>query len=371
MQEIRGYYLLITQTFKFMKAPKIICTVAALAFSIAASQAVETDPVGFVSVTVPANSDATIALPLNRTSVFKGTISSITGSTITVAGTPGWSVNQLVFNGPNDFGADQLQTYAVQISSGSLEGLTAKITANSNSSISVQLEAGDTLSGAVGASIDIMPYWTPSTIFGSASVPIGTQLLGFQAPTAGINLGNSEQYTCSGLGIWEDDILFGEDGTNAPLKFGAGFIIRNPTASQLTLSMVGGVPMSTHRIRISTLASNTAQDISFGFMSPVPEKLSTVGDPSVPLVQRTSNFLQFPVSVGDQILGFDNSTAGINKGNSIQFTWNGTEWEDDINFGNVADYLTTLKPGFGYIYRKSASPTPSSLVWSRLPSYLQ
>ncbi len=354
-----------------MKAPKILCSIAALAFSLTASHAVETDPVGFVSITVPANSDATIALPLNRAPEFKGTIASISASTLTVTGTPGWVANQFVFNGPNDVGTDQLKTYAVQISSGSLEGLIAKITANSATTVTVQLESGDSLSAAVGASIDIMPYWTPSTVFSSASVPVGTQLLGFQSPTAGINLGNSEQYTCSAPGTWEDDINFGEDGTHAALKFGAGFIVRNATATQLTLSIVGGVPMSTHRIRISTLANNTAQDVAFGFMSPVPEKLSTIGDPSVLPAQRTANFLQFPVSIGDQILGFDNSMTGINKGNSIQFTWNGTEWEDDINFGEVANYLTTLKPGFGYIYRKAASPTASSVVWTRLPSYLQ
>lgn len=353
-----------------MKTPKILCSLAALALAQGSLFAVNTDPVGFVSVSVPANSDATIAVPLNRTSEFKGLTSAFTGIsgsvTITVAGSPGWTPGQFV---PL---ATANKTYALQFASGAKEGLTLPITGNAADSVTVTVSAADDLSGVLanGEQIDIMPYWTPATIL-TSTTPTGTQLLGFQAPNAGINVGNSEQYTCSGPGTWEDDINFGQDGTHVPLKFGGALIIRNNSASVLPVSFVGGVPMSTHRIRLATQAGNVPQDIAFGFMSPIPEKLSSVGDPSIPVGQQTANFLQLPVSVGDQILGFDNSTTGINKGNSIQFTWSGTEWEDDINFGQVANYLTTLNPGFGYIYRKAASPTPTSVVWSRLPVYLQ
>jgi uncharacterized protein (TIGR02597 family) len=353
-----------------MKTPKLLCTIAAIALAQGSLFAVNTDPVGFVSVTVPANSDATIAVPLNRTSEFKGltsAFSGISGSvTITVAGTPGWTAGQFA---PL---ATANKTYALQLASGTKEGLTLPITNNGTNTVTVTVSASDDLTGvlASGEQIDIMPYWTPSSIF-TTSTPVGTQLLGFQAPNAGINVGNSEQYTCSGAGVWEDDINFGQDGSHVPLKFGGAFIIRNNSAAQLAVLFVGGVPMSTHRVRLSTQANNVAQDIAFGFMSPVPEKLSSIGDPSIPSGQQTSNFLQLPAAIGDQILGFDNSTTGINKGNAIQFTWSGTEWEDDINFGSVANYQTTLKPGFGYIYRKAASPTATSVVWSRLPSYLQ
>jgi uncharacterized protein (TIGR02597 family) len=358
MQEIRGYYLLITQTFKFMKAPKIICTVAALAFSIAALQAVETDPVGFVSVTVKANSDATIAVPVNRASEFKGTVASVLGNQITVSGTPGWLVNQFVFNG-----LDQVKTYAVQIASnvGGKEGMIGKITSNTNNAITIQLDSGDTLSGiAAGEQIDIMPYWTPSTLF-SAAPAVGFELAGFELGETGINFGATEIYSHNGSNSWED-LINGGDGSHTPLRFGSALIARNSSGTNYTATFVGSVPMSTTRIRFSTKAANMAQDHYVGYMCPVAEPLATATNP---------NALGFPVQVGDTIQGFDNTVSGINKGADEIYSWTGTAWEDLINGGDVIPNIQSLKPGFGYIFQKAATATPTSVVWSKTPSYLQ
>lgn len=355
MQEIRGYYLLITQTFKSMKAPKIICTVAALAFSIAASQAVETDPVGFVSVTVPANSDAILAVPLNRTSEFKGTISSISGNTITVNGTPTWVASQFVFNGPNDAGIDQLKTYAVQIASGVKEGLTAKVTANTTNSITLDVPVGESLtgilSGASGDSIDIMPYWTPSSLIPAESVSTNSQILFLKSAQAGVNLSSSAALIFD-AGVWNDDNF--ENADHLPLDFGNAFIYRNGTAAT-TISMVGAVPMNKHRILLRTRASNTDQDIAIGFTSPVPTAVGSLG-------------LGF--NEDDQILIYNNSAVGINKSSIAALIYTAADgWVDD-NFTPVnTTYM--LQPGQGYIFRKKGTLTPQTLVWTALQSYLQ
>lgn len=355
-----------------MKSLKYLATISALVASSAL--AATTDPVGFVSTTVPANSDAVLAVPLNRASVFKGMIQTISGSTVTVAGTPAWTTapQQFVQALPT-----QINTYAIQLASGAKEGLIAKIVSNTANSVTLQLNAGDDLTGVIaedadgivgnGDQIDIMPYWTPSTV--AKGVPVATQILGFESPATGINLGNSEQFVCNGSDTWENELNF-DDATHSPLKFGTMIILRNNAASPLSLSFVGSVPMSTHRIRLETKAGNTAQDNAFGFMSPVPESLSSVGNPSVPVPQQTANLLQLPVSVGDQILGFDNSLPGFNKGTAVQYTWTGTAWEDDLTLSEI-DYTTKLQPGFGYIFRKAATTSATSLVWARLPSYLQ
>jgi uncharacterized protein (TIGR02597 family) len=346
-----------------MKTPKIICTVAALAFSITASQAVETDPVGFVSVTVKANSDATIAVPVNRASEFKGTVASILGNQITVSGTPGWSVNQFVFNGPLDLGADQLKTYAVQIASnvGGKEGMIGKITANTATAITIQLDSGDSLSGiAAGEQIDIMPYWTPSTLL-SAAPAVGFELAGFELGETGINFGATEIYSHNGSNSWED-LINGGDGSHTPLRFASALVARNSSGTNYTATFVGSVPMSTARIRLSTKAANTAQDHYVGYMCPVSEPLATLTNP---------NALGFPVQVGDTIQGFDNTVSGINKGADEIYSWTGTAWEDLINGGDVTPNVQSLKPGFGYIFQKAATATPTSVVWSKTPSYLQ
>lgn len=349
-----------------MKAPKILCGIAALAFSLTASQAVETDPVGFVSVTVPANSDAVLAIPMNRASEFKGVISSIAGSVITVTGSPGWTINQF------SPGTTANKTYALQIASGANEGMIGKVTANTANSVTVQLEPGDTLAGVVagatGDQVDIMPFWTPSTLF-TAAPPTGSELIGFVNAGVGINLGASEVYQHTGSNVWEDGVN-GGSGSHIPLNFGASYILRNAGASPATLSFVGSVPMSAHRIRIATLAGNTEQDVSFGYMSPVPEALSTIGNPSIPVVNQTPNALGFPLQAGDTIIGFDNSEVGINKGAAEVYLWTGTAFEDQVNGGNVT-HTTTLKPGFGYIFRKAATANPTSAVWTHVQSYLQ
>lgn len=331
------------------------------------------DPVGFVSVTVKANSDSAIALPMNRSAVFKGVIQSISGSTLTVAGTsPAWATNQFVQALPS-----QPETYAVQVASGTKEGMVGKVTANGANTVTISLAAGDDLSGVkteavdgvgFGDHIDIMPYWTPSALFSTPPAP-GVTLLGFGAAGSGVNLGASELYAHAGGNVWEDGIT-SDDATHVPLSFGLAMFVRNPTGANMTVSIAGSVPMSASRIRIATLASNTAQDVAFGYMSPVPEALSSVGNPAVPGGQQSANVLQLPAQPGDSILGFDNDASGINKGASEIYTWSGTAWEDDINGGEVP-YTVQLRPGVGYFYRKAATVTPVSLVWVHVPGYLQ
>ena len=148
-----------------MKSLKYIATFTAIALNSAL--AATTDPVGFVSVSVPANSDAVLAVPLNRAATFKGMIQTISGNTITVAGTPAWATTpaQFVQALPG-----QVETYAVQLASGTKEGLIAKIVSNTANSVTIQLDAGDDLTGVVaedadaiannGDQIDIFPYWT-------------------------------------------------------------------------------------------------------------------------------------------------------------------------------------------------------------------
>jgi uncharacterized protein (TIGR02597 family) len=337
-----------------------------LSAGAANGQTATTDPVGFVTVNVKANSDATIAVPLNRSALFKGVIQSISGTTITVAGTsPAWQTSpmQFVQSIPT-----QVSTYAVKLATGAKEGMIGKITANGTNTITIQLDAGDDLSGVkteavdgvgLGDHIDILAYWTPASLL-SVVPPVGFSIAGFENPGAGINFGSSELYAHAGSNSWEDGIN-GGDSTHSPLRFGAALIARNSSGADYSATFVGAVPMTTSRIRISTLASNTAQDQYIGYMAPVPEPIATPTNP---------NALGFPVQTGDSIQGFDNSISGFNQGSAEYYVWNGAAWEDGINGGEIHTTAVTLKPGFGYIFQKAPTPTPTSVVWVRVPGYL-
>lgn len=343
-------------------------TSASILFSLAllgagpvhAATTATTDPVGFVSVTVPATSDAVLAVPLNRTPDFKGVIQSIAGNVITVAGTsPGWATSPMKYvqSLPS-----QPNTYAVLIATGAKEGMTAKITANGANTVTIQLDAGDDLTGVkteavdgvgLGDHIDIMPYWTPSTLIPSTA-GAGVTILGFTGAPAGINLSSTQIYSHVGGGVWEDGVTT-EDATHTPLRFGAGFVLRNTAGSALPITFVGSVPMTKYRRQLSTLAANTDQDITFGYASPIPETLDNVGLGSVP--------------DGDTILVFNNNATGYNKSASQLLVKDSGVWIDDATQVPVGPTFQ-LQPGFGYVYRKFRTGSASTTVWSDLPSYL-
>jgi len=307
-----------------------------------------TDPVGFVSISVPAASDYSLGFPLHRPSEFQGVIQSISGNTITVAGTPGWSTSQFVYAQ-----GTQAKTYYVQIDSGTKEGQYAKITANDATSITLTLNSGDDLSNILtnaangtGDMISIIPYWTPSTLF-SGMTP-GTQLLLFPSGTAGINLAASFAYVFSGSS-WFQGATNVDD---AVLDLGLGLVLRNNSASVASVAVTGAVPMTANRYLFRTLAANTKQDNRFFFNSPVPEIIGNTG---------------LGITPGDQLLVFDNTATGKNKAPVFSIVWSGSAW-----FQGATDVTATfaLQPGTSYILRKNSTASPQTFVSSGLPSYL-
>jgi len=341
-------------------------SIKAFAFSIAVlgaangfgqTQAV-TDPVGFVSVTVPANSDAVLAVPMNRASVYKGVINSISGTTITVAGiSPAWGNNQFVQALPT-----QINTYAVQFASGVKEGMIGKVTGNTANTFTISLESGDDLTGVksetvdgagLGDHIDIMPYWTPLSVLGS-TVPVNTQILNFDLVGAGVNNAATGSYGFDGANWVNEDSFDFADHT--PLYFGKAFILRNNNGSPLTASIVGAVPMSKHRILLRTLVGGGVdQDVRIGFSSPVPQTVGSIG-------------LGF--SEDDQLLVFNNASTGKNKAPSQTLFYTVADgWVDD-GFTPVGTTFM-IQPGQGYVFRKKGTASPTTIVWTSLQSYLQ
>jgi len=317
-------------------------------FANAQSTTAATDPVGFVSISIPAQTDYVMGFPLHRPSEFQGVIQSISGNTVTVAGTPGWTASQFVFAS-----GSQLKTYYVRIDSGAKEGLFAMVTANDATSITVSLNTGDDLSGVLtnaangsGDLISIIPYWTPSTLF--SGMAAGTQLFLFPTNTPGINFSASTIYAFNGTN-WKQGFNVADNTPLIPLQ---GMILRNSSASPISMAVTGSVPMTTNRLLMSTLAANTQQDIWFFYNSPVPEVIGN---------------LNLGVTAGDQLMAFDNTATGFNKSPSQIVSWNGTQWKQ--GFTDVT-HTYTLNPGNSYLFRKAGTASPSTYTWSSLPSYL-
>ena len=346
-----------------MKTPKICCLLTAIALAQSSLFGVSTDPVGFVSVSVPANSDAVLAVPLNRAAEFKGVIQSISGNVITVAGTPAWIANQFVQSLPS-----QVKTYAVQIAGGAKEGMIGRITANDVDTITVTLDSGDDLTNigtvttpldpdgagpltAQADQIDIMPYWTPASLLPSTT-PSGTRMLLYSGTVPGVNIAASTTLQYNGTNWVNIQTL--ATSTHSILKFADAFVLRNNSASPLDFSMVGSVPMTSHRAILKTLTANLAQDNRVGYSSPVPEIIGNTG-------------LGF--ANGDRLLAYNNAATGQNKAPSTTLQFNGTAWINIQTLQNVTTTFT-LQPGFGYVYRRAANATPGATAWSDVQSYL-
>src|SRR5881392_2692792 len=60
------------------------------------AQSAISEPVGFTTTSLLANSDTFISIPFTRLPEFTGTVQSISGNVITVGGSPGWTPNQFV-----------------------------------------------------------------------------------------------------------------------------------------------------------------------------------------------------------------------------------------------------------------------------------
>jgi uncharacterized protein (TIGR02597 family) len=344
-----------------MKANKLALLsfgLSLLGAGAAIGQTATTEPVGFVSASVLANSDATLAVPMNRTSVYKGVIQSITGNVVTVAGTsPAWVTSPMQF--VQSLPA-QPNTYAAQLATGAKEGQIGRVTANGVNTLTISFDAGDDLTGVKteavdgvgqGDHIDVMAYWTPKSLF--TSPPLAAAILGFSNSGPGFDRGPADIFAFDGTN-WQDDVNGGVVD-HTPLPFGTSFVLRNNSASVYNFSMVGSVPMTKFRVRLATLAANTTQDIQIGYVCPIPESLTA---------------LEFPAVAGDSILGFDNSEAGIDKGPLTIWAYDGTKWVDDVLGGDVPP-TTMLQPGVGYIFRKNQTVAPQSVVWTHLPGYLQ
>lgn len=318
------------------------------------SQAVETNPVGFISITVPPASDVALGVPLGRPNEFQGVIESISGNTITLSGSPAWTASQFKYAS-----GTQSKTYYLQIDSGKKEGLVLPITDNGSSTVTVTLPDGEDLSDistnqspvaplTAGEVISIAPYWTLSSLVPTAIA--GTNILMFPTQTVGINVAPTIYFTNGSS--WFTGVTPANDVCIVNQQ---GFILRNnSTTSSQIVTITGAVPMTSHRLRLKTLAANTRQDIRFFYNSPVPELIGNV-------ISSTS------LTAGDQLLFTDNTATGKNKSPTTLF-WSGTGWFQGVT---PVSNTFTLQPGWSYVIRKVQTTNPASVVWTSLQSYLQ
>jgi uncharacterized protein (TIGR02597 family) len=335
----------------------------------ALAQSVSTDPVGFVTIPTLSNSDTIFSTPLARPEVFRGLVGAVSSSTVTASGTPGWTVGAFVYAA-----GTQSNTYYLRFRTGAKAGCFYTITANTAAGLTLDL-AGDLLTGAAaGDEFAIVPYWTLGTVFpaGAAGTAFEaslsalaqkTQILTFPQNQTGINLGaNAIFYFANGA--WR------KSGATATLSFNDTLLVpdtfvavrnKNFTGS---VNVMGGVMTGAQTAPVNSYPAAKQDNL---LAAPYPVAVSL----------RNSRLIEsgaFRVSASalaqtDQLLVFDNTAAGINKGASAIYYYFNNAWRK-VGSSAATDFGDdqVFKPGSGVVIRKGADATgPKSSQWTFTP----
>jgi uncharacterized protein (TIGR02597 family) len=348
------------------------------------AQSAVTDPYGFTTTSLLANSDTYVGVPFTRTPAFIGSISSIGVNVITVSGAPGWTNNQFVYNG-----GTQHDHFYVLIgtppSATSKEGHIYSVTANGSNTLTVDTTQ-DSLAGIpANTQLLLIPFWTPATLFPDADVNVSftatasppTYKTLLRIPNyagAGINLGYSAEYyffnsawqRVSPAGVGDDDVL---------LPDGYLVVRNNNGAPTLPFTALGAV--LTKKVAAPLVSSTTqAQDNFLSMIRPIDVTLLNTGlNPTDGSFAETNSLR---ANNGDLLLLFDNTVAGFDKAPSVTYYFlnragrTGTiiGWRNtaDSNLNN--DYGNALIPaGSALIIRRALKPTNAVVYWTNAPTY--
>lgn len=334
------------------------------------AQTATTNPVGFVKLTELAASDTIVSAPLERASEFHGSVASVSGSTINVQGTTGWTADQFLYAA-----GTQPKTYFVRFISGTRAGAYFTVLGNTANALTIDLN-GDSLSTvAAGDKLQITPYWTLGTIFPAADAGVSfeastsaalrkTELLFPSLSAVGINPSASSIfyfYNSAWRKVGSAVTTSFNDAVVLPDSY---FVLRNKSFSG-NLTVIGTVLLTPIQIGLNSIVGGK-QDNIVALARPVDVSLADSGlISSGAFHSSTSAALR-----KDELFVFDNSVAGVNKSASAIYYYYNGGWRK-VGQPVTTDFGTTIvfKSGTGAIIRKAAGTSTSTADWSNSATY--
>ena len=369
-----------------LKKFALAATIALIAVPAFAQTTATTDPVGFITYSLPGNADSYLYIPFKRNPDYAGATSgAVASNVIAASGTPNWGVNAFA---P---GASLQPRFYVLIRSGAKSGMFYAVSSNDSSTLTVDL-GGDTISSDVvaGTAYQICAFDTLGSIFpsgqgvnGSAGHLIGarqSEVLIPESSLAGTNFAPASSYyyyngaTLPGAG-WR---LAGQTGTivnDVVLYPDSYIIVRHNVATGTSLTTMGTVQMGQVQLPLTTLADNTNQDIPIG--------IPVAGNQTL----FQSNLFQSGAFQGgashligsrkDELLVWDNSFVGKNKAPDASYYYytgtagNGPGWRLAGDTINVRDAEIVITPGKAFTIRKKSTGLAATVFWKVTPTYVQ
>lgn len=414
----------------FAKVSAIILLLAATVGLLPAAfaQSATSEPVGFTTTSLLADSDTFVSIPFTRVPEFTGTVQSISGNVITVARRPGWTPNQFVYvagvqpktyfvligAGPalnpkpdSELSVDTAVDIASPVSgiqdqldknesdqavmAGSLnqQGYNYPITANGTDTLVVNTGSGTLAGISAGTRVKVIPYWTPATIFPSSDASTSftpttstssykTQILvpdntasGSSLPVTTYFFSNNVDGTPNNIGwrvVGNNTTDHGDD----PLPPSGYIVVRNLNGSPtLPLKGIGAVLTEQFATRLRSLAAK-AQDNAVSMTRPVNVTLNQTGlnpnDGSFIASVPSGELRGQKVAVKDQLLLFDNSVAAINKQPSaVYYYTSGWRLLGDPLAGDHGNDV--IPAGSAMLIRKAKAASDTTVFWLNAPTY--
>jgi uncharacterized protein (TIGR02597 family) len=312
---------------------------------------VTSDISGYLRISAAANTDTPITTTFARPSVWRSAISSVSGSTITVNGSPAWTASSL---------APGTSTYYARFTSGALNGQFVTVTDNGASTITVDAAGLNLGSVVAGDTLEITPYWTLGTLYpasdagtsfvASASPLVRqTQLLFYDASATGINRAPSSTYYFYNSS-WRKVGSAVTTSFDNTVVYPDTFFIQRNTASATALTLSGRVMTGL----IGTIlegTSGTQNDNYVGLAFPSDTTLAATG-----LASNGFSASSSPLNISDRLLVFDPTVTGYNRAPSATYYYYNSGWRK-VGASVSTDFSTsvTIPAGTGMIVRKATN----------------
>ena len=315
------------------------------AVSAKAQTQATSNPVGYITVTVPAGavgapSYTTLSVPLNNAAVFSGTIASVDSATQITLNGAAWTAGQYIAT-----------PFLARVTSGANVGRFFLITANTTNQLTVSLAQTPTITTLVGAltvgdSVSIIPANTIGSIFGTTS-PV---LVSGASATQADNL-----YILNGPGLgwgtyyhngtnWKKAGVFASQD-NAVLYPDEGILVVHIGTSPVAIKFSGGVPSTNEKTDISGTGTTFA-----ALRFPVDTTLSSLG------LQSTPGWISGgTASSSDNVWAWNTSLLRWD-----QYFYTGTDWRKAGAFGPQDS--TVLTAGSAVIVIRNGTTSTTTLT---------
>jgi uncharacterized protein (TIGR02597 family) len=337
-----------------------LAIILAAGLSANAQTTATTDPVGFVSYTVNANSDQRLGLPMQQASTFQGTAATVSDTIVSASGITSLS------------GANFLV-----VTSGTANGKWEQIQSSAAGSVTLV----SSISGfANGDSFEIKPFWTLGTLLpNGGGVPASTDVFSpvgyvflLNPNAVGVNIPANESY------IYHDgsERTAGWYDANDPdsgLKNSVvvspevSLIVRNETGASAKLTYVGSVPTDKFALDIVSRATGEQDNVVY---NKFPADVTLGASGLAPVAVNPSPDVFSPTDV---VYLFALNATGQNGSASAAYIYHdGSErtegWYDNNDPDSGLKNNVVLPAGSTVMIRKAASAN-ATVSWNPATPY--